>query len=157
MWRVNLEWVDSSLMVLRELWPGLQLVSTLLSVSTALQPQVILLIRTVSESPSTIINIKISISHWCHTLLCVSRWGGKEPPAVHPPGHCWLSPHLLPGLLWCFGCPHPHDALLPAQRPQPAARRLHLHWLGGCQIRCGSGLLVCPVDKVKLKIFSVWL
>lgn len=79
-------------------------------------------------------------------LFC--RGGGPEPPEVDPAGHSGFTPDLLLGVLWCVCRPDSHDAVLFAQRSQPAACGLYIHRLGPCKVCSGCGIPLCIVNKV---------
>ncbi len=86
-----------------------------------------------------------------------SRRGGEESPEVYTCGYRGVSAHLFPGVLWCFGCSHFNDAILPTQHPECFACGLRLHWLACCKVRCGSRVPVCSVNKVKESHIEIWI
>lgn len=82
--------------------------------------------------------------------LPARRGGSPPPPASHSPGHRALALHLLPGVLWRLGGPHPHGALLPDPPRQPPAPGLPACWMGPCQIRRGCRDPLCSVVQVSV-------
>lgn len=82
-------------------------------------------------------------------LYCViDRWGGEKSSEVYSYWHCGLIAHLFPGILCCFCCPHPNDALLPAGWKKPPAHGLWIHRMGSGQICSGCGITMCSVHQV---------
>lgn len=74
----------------------------------------------------------IFVKHCFNGRTLLIRWGGEESSEGYSHWYSRLLADLLLGLLWCFCCSDPHDALLSSGWEESSACGLWLCWMGSC-------------------------